>query len=216
MVTFIQYKDPESKELAHDLKELQTCPGTCFFIDLNQSTAMKYKLPFTEWARQLNNTFSFISFLNDFPDNIVKGIGDEIMLFIPDDVLKAKSSYTTYYAILEEVYSTLFNIRNYPRHDIFLKCKVAIHYCTDVYNITFFKGANDYYGIDIDLTARLMSKSKENRIVLSERFYTKVMEDVHRMGIPPDSGCLAGISGKFHEQFHGVPVNTEFRVIDVV
>ena len=184
MVKIIQYKDPESKELEKALRELETCPGTCFFIDIHQSTAMKYKVPVTEWARQLNNTFSFISFLNDFPENIVKGIGDEIMLFIPDDVLKAKSSYTTYYAVLEEVYSTLFNIRNYPRHDIFLKCKVAIHYCTRVYNISFFKGANDYYGIDIDLTARLMSKSKENRIVLSETFYQKVMEDVRDDGDP--------------------------------
>jgi len=216
MVKFIQYKDPESKELENELKALKTCPGTCFFIDVNQSTAMKYKVPVTEWARQLNNTFSFISFLNDFPENIVKGIGDEIMLFIPDEVLKAKSSYTTYYAVLEEVYSTLFNIRNYPRHDIFLKCKVAIHYCTDVYNISFFKGANDYYGIDIDLTARLMTKSRENRIVLSEIFYRKVMEDVRNAGIPPDSGCLANISGTFLEQFRGVPVGTEFRVIDVL
>ena len=48
-------------------------------------------------GKKLNNTFNFISFLNDFPDNVVKGIGDEIMLYIPDEDLKAKSTYNDYF-----------------------------------------------------------------------------------------------------------------------
>jgi class 3 adenylate cyclase len=215
MVTFIQYKDPNSEEMKRLLDGLQTCPGTCFFIDVSGSTAVKYRVPVAEWARRLNNTFSFISFLNDFPDNIVKGIGDEIMLFIPDEALKNKSAYNSYYALLEEIHATLYNLAHFPDHDLFFRCKVGIHYCTDVYNISFFRGANDYYGADIDLTARLMYKSVEDRIVLSERFFGKVQEDLQRMGLPAGTGCLARVSGRYSEHFKGVPEMTGYRVIDV-
>lgn len=94
-------------------------------------------------GKKLNNTFNFISFLNDFPDNVVKGIGDEIMLYIPDKDLKAKSTYNDYFALLEEIYATIDNINNYPVENVFLNCKVSIHYCTEVYNITFFKGVSE-------------------------------------------------------------------------
>jgi class 3 adenylate cyclase len=215
MVQYIHFKDPNSNEMAEVLEHLPKCPGTCFFIDINHSTDMKYSTPVSDWAKKLNNTFNFISFLNDFPENVVKGIGDEIMLFIPDDDLKKKSSFSTYFALLEEIHATLYNIRQFPVQGLFLNCKVGIHYCTEVYNITFFKGANDYYGSDIDLTARLMNKSIENRIVLSEKFYTKVRNDLIHLNLPDNSGCLARVSEKFIENFKGVPSFTEFRVIDV-
>jgi len=176
---------------------------------------MKYQGGLRDWGRRLNNTFNFISILNDFPDNIVKGIGDEIMLFIPDEVLHQKRVIRNYYSLLEEIYSTLYNIKHFPVADMFLLCKVAIHYCTEVFNITFFKDANDYYGSDIDLTARLMSKSLENRIVISEKFLQKVWNDLDDTGSPHVTGCLAGLSDLYMEQFKGVPVVTEYRVIDV-
>lgn len=46
-----------------------------------------------------------------------------------------------------------------------------MHHCTEACNMTFFERANDYYGRDSDLTAPLMSKSAENRILLSEACY---------------------------------------------
>jgi hypothetical protein len=117
--------------------------------------------------------------------------------------------------LLEEIYATMYNIRHYPVQNTFLACKVVIHYCTEVYNITFFKDANDYYGSDIDLTARLMTKSIENRIVLSEKFLNKVHKDLKSQGLPENAGCLAHISGRFLENFKGVPVSTKYRIIDV-
>ena len=117
--------------------------------------------------------------------------------------------------MLEDIYAALFLIKNHPDPDLYLSCKVAIHYCTEVHNITFFEGANDYYGSDIDLTARLMSKSIENRIVVSEKFYVKVVNDLINMGLPMETGCLSRISERFIENFRGVPVSTTFRVIDV-
>jgi class 3 adenylate cyclase len=215
MVQYIHFRDPRSAEMTEMLDSLPKCPGTCFFIDINHSTDMKYTTPVSDWAGKLNNTFNFISFLNDFPDNVVKGIGDEIMLFIPDDVLRQKSSFNTYFALLEEIHATLYNIKHFPVDGLFLNCKVGIHYCTEVYNISFFENANDYYGSDIDLTARLMNKGIENRIVLSEKFYTKVRNDLISLNLQENSGCLARISEKFIENFKGIPTHTEFRVIDI-
>jgi class 3 adenylate cyclase len=215
MAWYIHFKDPNSEEMVRFLSSIPQCPGTCFFMDINKSTDMKYEGGLTSWGRKLNNTFNFLSLLNDFPDHIVKGIGDEIMLFIPDEVLRAGTGINSYFALLEEIYATLFNIKHHPAPDMFLACKVAIHYCTEVYNITFFEGTNDYYGSDIDLSARLMTKCMENRIVLSEKFLKKVHHDLKRAGLPANSGCLSLLSERFLENFKGVPVSTQYRMIDV-
>ena len=212
---YIHYRDPHSPEMKEFLASLPTVPGTCIFIDITNSTAIKYSSEIEHWGKLLNNTFNLITFLNDFPDNIVKGIGDEIMLYIPDDALKAKQDINNYFSLLFEIFATLDNIKNFPLEDLFLNCKVGMHYCTEVYNITYFKGYNDYYGKDIDLSARLMSKAKINRIVISEPYYKKVQEDLEVHPHYKDSKLLSLISGKYIEDFKGVPSSTEFRVIDV-
>ncbi len=215
MAYFIHFKDPNSEEMVRYLSSIPNCPGTCFFMDINRSTDMKYLGGLTDWGRKLNNTFNFLSLLNNFPQYIVKGIGDEIMLFIPDDVLKSDKAINSYYMLLEEIYATLYNIKHYPVEDTFLACKVAIHYCTEVYNVTFFEDANDYYGSDVDLTARLMTKCFENRIVLSETFLGKVHQDLEALGLSDRPGCIGHISEPFLENFKGVPMSTKFRIIDV-
>ena len=215
MAYFIHYKDPNSAEMLRVLNSIPKCPGSCFFMDINRSTDMKYQGGLADWGRKLNNTFNNLLFANHFQNNIVKGIGDEMMLFITDEELKNKASNNNYFALLEDIYASLFLIRHHPDPDLFLNCKVAIHYCTEVHNITFFEGTNDYYGSDIDLTARLMTKSIENRIVLSEKFYIKVKNDLINLGLPLGTGCLEHVSDRFIENFKGVPVSTEFRVIDI-
>ena len=136
-------------------------------------------------------------------------------LYIPDSELEKRFSNKTYYALLEDIYSSMYTIINHPDDGLFLKCKVSIHYYTEVYNITFIEGANDYYGSDIDLTARLMTKSIENRIVMSEKFLLKVRDDLIKLNLPFDTGCLNKLSEKYFENFKGVPVFTEYRIIDV-
>lgn len=215
MVQYIHHSDPYSTELISQLDGIPQCPGICFFMDINKSTDIKYQGGLRDWGRKLNNTFNYLIYSNHFERNVVKGIGDEIMLYIPDFALKQKSANNNYFAVLEDIYAALFLIRNHPDPDIFLNCKVAIHYCTEVYNISFFEGANDYYGSDIDLTARLMSKSTENRIVLSERYYEKVLSDLAAFSLPHNSGCLSQISEKMLESFRGVPTSTGYRLIDV-
>ncbi|MCK9424324.1 MAG: hypothetical protein M0Q38_17195 [Bacteroidales bacterium] len=215
MAHYIHDKDPKSEALIRALENIPRCPGTCFFMDINRSTDIKYMGGLTDWGRKLNNTFNNLLYANHFQHNIVKGIGDEMMLFIPDEELVNKPSNNNYFALLEDIYASIFLIRHHPDPDLFLNCKVAIHYCTEVYNITFFEGANDYYGSDIDLTARLMTKSVENRIVLSEKFYIKVKNDLVNLELESDTGCLQWVSARFIENFKGVPTSTEFRVLDV-
>ena len=55
----------------------------------------------------------------------------------------------------------------------------------------------------------------ENRIVLSEKFYQKVKLDFEEMNINDENSIYHKISGKYLEDFKGVPMATEFRVLDV-
>ncbi|MCD4736105.1 MAG: hypothetical protein K8R53_08690 [Bacteroidales bacterium] len=82
-------------------------------------------------------------------------------------------------------------------------------------DITFLEGFNDYYGQDIDLTARLMTKARENRIVFSEKFHKKVNNDIKQGNLKNKNTCLKNLSDKYIEDFKGVPNPTEFRFIDV-
>jgi class 3 adenylate cyclase len=215
MAVYINHKDPASKDLEKILNKIPPCPGTCIFIDLVESTGIKYKKGIGHWGKLINNTFNFISILNDFPDNIVKGIGDELMIYIPDDILVKKETFTNHYSIIEEIYSTLHNIKSFPVKNLFMDCKVSIHYCRNVYNITFLKSYNDYYGKDIDMAARLMSKSGKNRIVLSEAFYIKVKEDLKNLNLSEESTCLAEVSDTIEDNFKGIPFPVMYRTIDV-
>jgi class 3 adenylate cyclase len=215
MSFYIHFTDPNSPEMIRALDNIPQCPGTCFFMDINKSTDLKYACGIADWGRKLNNTFNFLVYSNHFEKDVVKGIGDEIMLFIPDGELEKRYPAGGYYNLLEDIYASLFMISNHPDASLFLDCKVSIHYCTEVYNITFLEGANDYYGSDVDLTARLMTKCVENRMVLSEKYLAKVMNDLAAQNLPPDTGCLHHISDKFLGNFKGVPVTTEYRIIDV-
>ena len=215
MAKYIHFRNPNSEAIEKLLEGIPTTPGTCFFIDIVGSTRIKYKSGLKTWGRMLNNTFNFISILNEFPDNVVKGIGDEIMLYIPDSELKQKSAYTDYFSLLLEIYATIDNIKNFPLEGLFLPCKVAIHYCTDAYNITFLEGANDYYGKDIDLTARLTAKAIANRIVMSEAFYRKALTDYEEKYSQNLHRAMDNVSEKYMEDFKGIPHPTGYRVIDV-
>jgi class 3 adenylate cyclase len=215
MTTYLHFKDPNSPEMTRMLESIPRSPGVCFFMDINRSTDMKYVGGLKDWGRKLNNTFNNLLYSNHFETNIVKGIGDEMMLFFTDEELSGRQANNTCFALLEDIYASLFLIRNHPDRDLFLNCKVAIHACTECYNITFFEGAKDYYGSDVDLTARLMSKSIENRIVLSEKFYQRVLADLAGLGLPPDTGCLALVSKRLTADFKGVPVSIDYRTIDI-
>lgn len=214
--SFIHNRDPNSVELYKLLKSLPKVPGVCIFIDLVNSTEIKYNTGIEHWGRLLNNTFNMINVLNDFQEFVVKGIGDELMIYIPEKELNKRSEgIMDYFTLLAEVHSTLDTLENYPLDNVFMKCKACLHYCRDVYNITYFKNANDYYGKDIDLSARLMTKSKQNRIVISDTFYQKIAVDIEQHPEYAHHPFFNNISDKYIEEFKGVPRPTAYRFLDV-
>lgn len=167
----------------------------CNSTELKQNSLQK-------WVLMIANTLNLVgktSLL--FKNHIVKLIGDEIMFYIPDSNLGEENHAT----LFGEVKYALANFNN-NIDDITLRLKAAIHYChKDVYNITFIKGCNDYYGIDIDLTSRLMEKAVEKRIVLSNEFYKKV----------EGSTIMNGVSRVYIEDFKGISGSTKFRIYQV-
>lgn len=213
MATYIRDLDPNSAKMETMTGSLSKTPGTCIFIDIINSTSDKYQCTPKSWIRKINNTFNFIMFLNDFPDFLVKGIGDELMLYLPDEVMKNHFTFKNSFMLLQEIYSTLDNLKNHPRKDLFYECKVGIHYCEDVFNITFFEGVNDYYGTDIDLAARLMKKATSNKIIINELFYNRVMESLASSGIIADETFFANISESLQDNFKGVPHPVNYREI---
>ena len=63
MAHYIHFRDPTSMDIEKKLEGIPKCPGTCFFIDVINSTDIKYKTELKHWGKRLNNTFNFISTL---------------------------------------------------------------------------------------------------------------------------------------------------------
>lgn len=190
--------------LKNQIEALRPSKGVCIFIDICGSTAIKSE-DLKKWIILIGNTIRICSGISPlFRDNVLKLIGDEIMIFIPDDkITQANENYATVLDFLRCCVS-----ENPPViENITLKTKAAIHYCTDAYNISYSSTADDYYGNGIDLTARLMKKSDERKIVISEAFY----DLVNRI----DSSFLEGTSEKLQEQFKGINGETDYRIMTV-
>lgn len=214
MTAFINHKR-NSPELSKQLRGLKKTPGTCLFIDLVDSTAIKYEKGIEDWGRMINNTFHYLSFLKDVSSNIVKGIGDEIMIFIPDSILAEGKLLTSYHSVLNELCSTIYNIKNSPLSNDFYDCKMAIHYCEDVYNISFLEGFTDYYGKDIDLSARLMNKALANTVVVSEVYYQKVQKEISNSNLNQIDNFVETVSDIIEENFKGIPHPIEYRRLNI-
>ncbi len=213
MATYINHRNPNAPQMDEQIRQLEKVPGVCIFIDLINSTGDKYSCSDEGWIKKINNTFNFISLLNQFPNFVVKGIGDEMMLYLPDHALIKNDAFSNYYTLLGEIYATMDTLVHHPLKDLFYRCKVGIHYCTEVFNITFFEGVNDYYGKDIDLSARLMTKAYENCIVMSEAFYQKVFNDYKKT--QERMSFLSGISDICTDHFKGVPQAIEYRLLQI-
>jgi len=50
MSYYIHFTDPNSTEMEDFLNGIPTCPGTCFFIDINKSTDLKYIGGLPDWG----------------------------------------------------------------------------------------------------------------------------------------------------------------------
>lgn len=197
----LNFDNPEI--LKSQIENLQPSPGTCIFIDICGSTAIKQQ-ELKKWILYIGNTIRLcfgISHL--FRDCVLKLIGDAIMIYIPDT---KKNEEDENYATILDILKNCISSTGATIDQITLRTKAAIHYCIDSYNITY-NTANDYYGNDIDLTARLMKKSEENKIVISERYYQKVSAEA--------SEFLKNSSVKLKENFKGISEPVEYRIMTV-
>jgi class 3 adenylate cyclase len=198
---FLNFDNPEI--LKAQIENLQPSPGTCIFIDICGSTAIKQQ-ELKRWIFYIDNTIKLcfgISHL--FRDCVLKLIGDAIMIYIPDT--KKDEEDENYNTILDMLINCISSTGT-TIDPITLKTKAAVHYCTDPYNITY-NAANDYYSNDIDLTARLMEKSKENEIVISERYYQKVFTE--------EPEFFKNTSDKLQENLKGISELVEYRIMTV-
>jgi class 3 adenylate cyclase len=189
--------------LKAQIENLQPSPGTCIFIDICGSTTIKQQ-ELKTWILYVGNTIKLCFGISPlFRKCVLKLIGDAIMIYIPDT--KKTEEDRTFTRILYMLKSCISST-GASIDKTTLPTKAAIHYCTDSYNITFY-ASNDYYGNDIDVTARLMGKSKENEIVISESYFQKVFAE--------EPEFLKNTSAKLIENFKGISEPVEYRVMKV-
>lgn len=182
---------------------LNPVPGTCIFIDVCNSTLVKNQKPLTYWLPVIRNSIAIGQKLPSLMQPL-KCIGDELMFYIPDSELVANNeSHATLFESVENFISSWG-----PTLDgCILELKAAMHYCLDSYNLTFCGNiqnpVDDYYGSGVDLTARLMSKTKAKRLVISEDFYQKAQ--------PTGAAYFINIKGPYLEDFKGFLSPTIYR-----
>jgi hypothetical protein len=169
----IDSNDPKLKE---KLDGLKPTPGYCIFIDIVGSTAMKLDGMY-KWVALIHNCFSDAATIF----KPLKSIGDELMFYIEDADLE--SSGNTVLTIFDQLIQIATNSNSaYP------PTKIVAAYCTSVYPMTFLPGTRDYYGIDIDCTARMktIEPAPMNReLVIDSRMYSKIkLQDSSNQFLP--------------------------------
>ncbi len=191
MTLYINPNDPNLKDKVESLKPTT---GYCIFIDIAGSTEMK-SYDINSWIILMHNTFSNIkSFLSPLPP--LKIIGDEIMFYISDEVLKKKGHTPL------TIFAELASIAR-EEEELYKDVRVGAAYCTQAYNIAFTPGAADYYGKDIDLAARLLSKAESQEIVVNEPFFKKVKSDYESIGNKDQFTEVNEVIGPYFEYFKG-------------
>lgn len=176
---------------------LAKTPGICIFIDITGSTKMKCS-GLKQWVARIHNCFAN-SRANLSSFNPIKSIGDALMYYIEEQDL-LKSGYNEL-----QIYDGLWQLAT-ERGSDFPDVKIGAAWCEDVYPITFFSGSRDYYGIDIDLTARLQSCASNKEVVIDDRLRAKVLTRYGNIGnrdqflsVPrlrkPEPVSLKGIPG---------------------
>lgn len=186
------------------VKSVNPISGTCIFIDICGSTAIKNKYKYPKWVTLIRNSISICQGLPSL-EQPLKVIGDELMYFLPDEELNISSK--SYADILNSVKESISSWKN-SLDSYVLTMKGAIHYCADVYPISMIGErkthdngeieiipTKDFYGADIDLTARLMTEAESKKLIISDSFKTKVDGD--------DSSELIGILGPCKKKFKG-------------
>ena len=174
MPTESLFFDPLDPELKIKIEGLAKVPGICIFVDITGSMNMKSR-GLKHWAVMIHNCFANARTYLPTDFSPVRAIGDALMFYIQESELK-QSGYTCM-----QVYDGLWQFVR-DRGSDFPEVKVGAVWCEDAYPLTFFRGGRDYYGLDIDLAARLQAKASSREIVIDQRFRDRVMADAAGAG----------------------------------
>ncbi len=190
-------------EKINTINQINQIKGVCCFVDISNSTGEKLKRP-DKWISIIWNTFSILSSsITLYNKALVKYIGDEVMLFWKDDLLQQKCENLL--TLLDTIRCGLIEKFSFEVDGITLNCKSGVHYCENVYEMTFQSGRDDYYGSDIDLTARLIGISTANKVIVSEKYIQKLL--AQGSSLPDWVSCVK------KEQLKGFIHKTPFREI---
>lgn len=188
---------PSNPNLKADVQALAKTPGICIFIDITGSTQMKCG-SLKEWIAKIHNCFANAATFVPPQFVPIKSIGDALMYFIEEPDL-ASTGYTPM-----QIYEGLWQMATETATE-FPEVKIGAAWCEEVYPITFFDGNRDYYGIDIDLTARLQSLAKSKEVVIDSRLRDKVLEHYSIAGNPDDFVGVRKLEGPEECSPKGIP-----------
>lgn len=156
----------------------------------------------TEWVAKIHNCFANSAAYLPPQFIPIKSIGDALMYYIEVSDLQ-KSGYSPL-----QIYDGLWQLAT-EKGPEFPDVKIGAAWCEEVYPITFFAGNRDYYGIDIDLTARLQSLANSKEVVIDSRLQGKVTSDFHQTGNQDDFVSVKKLKGPEKVAPKGIPHDVE-------
>ncbi len=178
------------------MDSLRPTPGYCIFIDIASSTAMKQQ-GLRTWVALIHNCFANAHlFLDPFPP--IKGIGDALMYYIELSDLK-QSHYNPL-----KIFDSLWQVAT-DKDPGFPEVKIGAARCEEAYSLTFLRGNLDYYGVDIDVAARLLGLAKEREVIVERRFYEDIAADYQSTGNREQFVSFRSLQGPKEETLKGIP-----------
>ena len=199
MPTNCLHINPNDADLKTKVDALKPTPGYCIFVDITDSTKMKEK-GIREWVALIHNCFSNCKmFLSPFTP--LKGIGDELMYYIEDEDLQ-KSGYSPL-----QIFDGLWQVTT-ESDKKFPPVKVGAARCERVFPMTFLPGNRDYYGIDIDLTARLKGLADPKQIIIESRLYEQIRQGYERAGNKNQFESVRRLKGPEEHDLKGIATKT--------
>ncbi|MEN9358816.1 MAG: hypothetical protein RL095_351 [Verrucomicrobiota bacterium] len=155
------------------IDQVEKIDGLCIFIDIVDSTRMKL-VGAEVWIKEICKTFSAIQ-LRMEPVQPLKTIGDELMYFIPESEIRELGLSTL------SIFESLCDQLTLDRFEEVRSVRIGAAWCSGVYPITFRVGVSDYYGLDIDLCARLCNLAAERELIINEALQMKLTEDFRKL-----------------------------------
>ena len=192
--------NPEVPDLYEKIRRLNPTPGFCFFIDIVSSTEMKDE-ELHKWIAYIYNVFTNIQTFLYMKFRPMKSIGDCLMFFIPESDMRDETPLT----LFDGLYKIITSNESYLK-----EVKIGAVYCRNVYNISFIEGNIDYYGKDIDLATRLLSKANSKEIVFNDEFFNRIRSEYDSISNKDNFPYIMTILGPFLERIRGFRKNILF------